>query len=99
MDQEVKNLLEENIRISKENNVLLLKIRSTQRWAQIIRIFYWVAIIGVSYGAFYFIQPYLGNLLNIYTGGVSGVNNISDISKNLKNNDQQMQDLLKSLRE
>ena len=96
MDPEVKNLLEENLRLSKENNQLLLKIRSVQRWAQITRALYWVAIIGVSFGALYYLKPYLGNLLNVYTGGVSGVQNISDISKTLKDQ-QQIQDLLKEL--
>jgi len=99
MDQEIKNLLEENLRLSKENNRLLLKVRSVQRWARITRIFYWFLIIGVSIGAFYFIKPYLGNLLNIYTGGVSGINNVSNITKNLKNGQTNIQDFLKSLNE
>lgn len=98
MDQESKQLLEETLRLSKENNVLLLKIRSVQRWAQFTRIFYWILIIGVSFGALYYIKPYLGNLVNIYTGGVSGVDNISDISSKLKDQ-QQIQDLIKSLNE
>jgi hypothetical protein len=96
MDQEVKQLLEENLRLSKENNVLLLKIRSVQRWAQITRVLYWVVIIGVSFGAFYYVQPFLGNMLNVYTGGVGGLNNINDITKNLSDKEQ-IQDLLKSL--
>jgi hypothetical protein len=98
MDPEAKQLLEENLKISKENNELLLKVRSVQRWAQITRILYWVVIIGVSFGAFYYIQPYLGNLLNVYTGGVSGMNDVGEITKNLKDQ-QQIQDLLKSLNE
>lgn len=98
MDQEVKNLLEENLRLSKVNNELLLKIRSVQKWAQITRIFYWVAIIGASFGALYYLKPYLGNIMNVYTGGVSGIDNISDISKSF-NDQQQIQDLLKSLNE
>jgi len=98
MDQEVKKLLEDNLTLSKENNALLLKIRSVQRWAQITRIFYWIAIIGASFGALYYLKPYLGNLINVYTGGVSGINSVSDITKNLKDQ-QQIQDLLKSLNE
>ncbi len=97
MDQEVKQLLEENLKLSKENNELLLKIRSVQRWSQITRVFYWFLIIGVSIGAFYFIKPYLGNLLNVYTGGVSGINNVNDIKNNLKNGQSDVQDLLKQL--
>ena len=98
MDLEVKQLLVENLKISKENNDLLLKIRSVQKWAQITRIFYWVAIIGASFGALYYLKPYLGNLMNVYTGGVSGINNFGDISESLSNQ-QQIQDLIKSLNE
>lgn len=79
MDAEVKKLLEENLRLNKENNKLLIKLRNYQKWAQITRAFYWVLIIGVSVGAFYFIKPYFGNLLNIYTGDLSGFSNISDL--------------------
>ena len=98
MDPEVKHLLEENLRISKENNELLIKVRNVQRWAQITKVFYWIAIIGVSFGALFYLKPYLGNLINVYSGGVSGVNNIGDISTQLKDQ-QQIQDLLKSLNE
>ena len=60
MDPELKQLLEENLRLSKENNVLLLKIRNIQRWAQITKILYWFVIIAAAVGALYFIKPYLG---------------------------------------
>lgn len=99
MEPELKSLLEENLKLSKENNGLLLKLYKIQHWAQITRILYWFIIILVTLGAFYFIQPYLGNLLNVYTGGVSGVNNIGDITKNLKDKQGEVQDLLKSLNE
>ena len=97
MDQEVKSLLEENLRLSKENNKLLLKVRSVQRWAQITRVFYWFIIIAVSLGSFYFLKPYLGNILNVYTGGVSGMNSVEDIKTSLQDKKAEMQDLLKSL--
>lgn len=95
MDPEVKKLLEESIKLSKENNVLLVKIRNVQKWGQIARIFYWVLIVGMAVGALYFIKPYLGNLLNLYSGGVSGINNISEITKNLKDSQTNVQDLFK----
>lgn len=99
MDPEVKNLLEENLKLSKENNGLLLKLYKIGRWAQITRILYWFIIILVTLGAFYFLKPYLGNLMNVYTGGVSGIGNINDVTNSFKDNKQQMQDLLKSLNE
>jgi len=96
MDPEVKQLLEENLRLSKENNAMLLKVRSVQRWAQITRVLYWFVIVAAAFGAFYFLKPYVGNILNVYTGGVSGINNISDI-KNSLSDQNQVQNLLKEL--
>jgi hypothetical protein len=95
VDPDIKNLLEENLKLSKENNELLIKIRSVQRWSQISRIFYWLIIIGVSFGAFYFIQPYIGNLLNVYTGGVSDIGTIKNIGNGLNLNN--IQDMVKEL--
>jgi len=94
MDPELKNLLEENLKLSKENNELLIKVRRVQKWSQYSRIFYWVLIIGITYGAFYFIQPYLENLLSLYTGGVE-VNSAS-IKEGL-NNTKAVSDFIKEL--
>lgn len=94
MDGELKNLLEENLKLSKENNELLIKVRRVQKWAQYSRVFYWFIIIGITFGAFYFIQPYLENLLNLYTGGV-GISNTS-IKEGLSNTEA-VSDLIKEL--
>lgn len=98
MDPEIKSLLEENLKLSKENNELLVKVHRVQKWAQYSRLFYWVIILGITYGAFYYLQPYLDSLLNIYTGGVGTATNINSIS-DIKNNMDidQMKDLIKSL--
>jgi len=96
MEPDVKQLLEENLKLSKDNNELLNKLYRIQRWAQITRILYWVIIILVALGAFYYIKPLLGNLLNVYTGGVSGIDNIGEITNKLKDQ-QQIQYLLENL--
>ena len=73
MSPEDRKLLEENLKLSKENNVLLVKLHNIQRWANITRVFYWLIIIGISIGAFYFVKPFLGNIVNLYTGGALDV--------------------------
>jgi hypothetical protein len=75
MDQEAKQLLEENLKLSKENNELLLKLYKVQRWGQIIRVGYYVVLILIGIGAFYFIKPFLGNLLSVYGVNPSGIEN------------------------
>jgi hypothetical protein len=67
MDQEERSLLDENLRVSRENHQLLLKVRSVQRWSSVTRILYWVILIGISFGAFYFLQPYIERIMKIYS--------------------------------
>ena len=97
MDQDIKKLLEDNIALNKENNEMLLKLIKAQKWQMIYRIFYWAIIILSTVGAFYFIEPYLGNIFSLYTGGAGNISNISDITNSLSNQQQSTSDLIKSL--
>ena len=83
MDPETKRLLEESLVVAKENNEMLKKVVRNQKWAAIYRTGYWFVIILFSFGAYYFVKPLMGNMLNLYSGGVSNMVNISDISKSL----------------
>ena len=87
MDPESKQLL-------KENNDMLKKVVRYQKWNQIYRALYWGIIIFSSFGAYYFIQPYLSGLLNV-SGGVS---NISNITNNLGGQQQQVKDWIQLLK-
>ena len=66
MEPDIKQLLEANLELSRENNEILKKIRNAQRMAQIYRFLYWIVIIGASYGAYYFVQPYIGGIFDMY---------------------------------
>ena len=59
MDQNEKRILRETLEIAKENNEMLKKMRRGQFIGNVARIFYWVIILGASFGAYYFIQPYI----------------------------------------
>ncbi len=93
MDPEVKQLL-------TENNLMLKKIMRLQQRAQMYRFIYWGIILAFSFGAYYFVQPYINNLIGIYTGGLSGLGNVGDVGKNLKidSQNQQIQDLLNAFK-
>ena len=67
MNAEEKKLLEETNELAKENNHILKGIRSSNRWSMLFKFFYWMIIIGVSVGAFYYIQPYIDSLMKAYT--------------------------------
>jgi len=96
VDPETTKLLKENIALNKENNVLLHKLVRSHRMVMIYRFVYWIIIILTTLGAFYFIQPFLGNVFNTY--GVSNQGNVDDIIKNLSNKEQ-IQSLFDSIKQ
>lgn len=59
MSPEERDLLYKTHELVEENNKMLRKLRSAQRWDRMIKYGYWIIIIGLSFGAYYFIQPYL----------------------------------------
>jgi len=77
MNPQEKELLEETAGLARENNKILRSLRRSARVGQIIRVAYWVILIGASVGAYYYIQPYLEQLLGVYTGLQNGVGNIN----------------------
>jgi hypothetical protein len=72
MTPEEKSLLERTYKLAEDNNAMLRSIRRTGRLALIMRALYWIVIIGFSVGAYYFIQPYLNQILDLY-GSLSGM--------------------------
>ena len=71
MDAEDKKLLEETYKLSLENNSMLHKVRSVQKWASFWQGVKLLVIIGITLGSFYYIEPYLDKLLSLYNS-VSG---------------------------
>ena len=85
MTPDEKRLLEKVALLSEENNSMLRSIRSLNRWSMAYRIFYWVVIIFLSFGAYYYIQPYIDQIRGV-SGGVKGaVDSVQNISGMLKN--------------
>lgn len=67
MNSEERELLERTLRISEENNKILKGMRRAGRLATGFRIFYWLVIIGLGFGAYYFIEPYVKQLNSVYS--------------------------------
>jgi hypothetical protein len=62
MEPEDKKMLEKIYELVEENNEMLLKVRSVQKKQFLFQIIRWTLIIGISIGAFYFLQPFVDNL-------------------------------------
>ena len=66
MTPEERQLLIQTSRLVEENNKILRKMHRAALWGRIFHFLYWVAIIGLSVGAYYFIQPYVDQLQQTY---------------------------------
>lgn len=76
-------MLKKTLAISEENNKMLRSIYRAQRWGRVWKITYWVAVVALAFGAYYYIQPYVDQLLEVY-GGLSGqVENAGSIGERL----------------
>ncbi len=61
MEEEIKRIRE----LTEENNQILRKMRRSQKIASAMRTLYWLIIIGITIGAFYYLQPYLESMLGV----------------------------------
>lgn len=92
MDPESKQLLEDTLALAQENNKMLRKIRSVQKWSIFWSWLKIIAIIGIALGSFYFLQPYIDKIKDLYSSisgaeqGLNGSNNsFQDLLKKFKN--------------
>jgi len=86
MNPEEKQMLAETLRLTQENNQLLHKIRRSAFIANLMTLVYWVLIFGVPIVLYYyFLQPYVSEVLSTYQGGADQAQGITE---QLKNNPQ-----------
>lgn len=74
MDQEIKDLkemLHKNLELSAENNKMLRSIQRGIFFSRIIRVVYWIIILGIAFGIYYYIEPYIDSVIGAY-GSVKG---------------------------
>ena len=83
MTPEERTLLMQSIKLAEENNKMLRGMRRSARIASVLRILYWVIILGSAFGAYYAIQPYLNSVVESYNGMKDNVETISNLSTKL----------------
>lgn len=75
MTPEERELLNRSVALAEENNKILHAMQRSQRIASIMRGVYWLFIIGSALSAYYFLQPYLTQLTDIYGSAGSVLEN------------------------
>ncbi len=69
MDQELKNLLEENLRVSKETNRMLKSMRTQAWWGVAVKVIIWIALIIIP---IYFLLPFMNTYIDVLEGNAQG---------------------------
>ena len=80
MDPESKKLLQDTFALAQENNKILHSMRRSMRVARAMSIIYWLFIIGSAIGAYYLVQPYLEQVMDLYGGASDTLNNLKNFS-------------------
>ena len=81
MSPEERELLNRSVSLGEENNEILRSMRRSMRVASIARAIYWILIIGSAVGAYYYIQPYIDQLKDIYGGAGNVLNNFKQLGQ------------------
>ncbi len=91
MDPESKELLENTLELAGENNKLLHKIRGVQKRETLWQVLKWAVILGIAFGSFYYLEPYLNKVMDMYNSVTGMEKSIKDVSSGSSS----LQDLLK----
>ena len=83
MDPEIKQLIEANLKLAKENNKILRKMRGAQKRAAFFTILKWIIIIIIFAGSFYFLQPYFQVVQDLYQQIQTTIGQIGEVGKSL----------------
>ncbi|HBB56927.1 TPA: hypothetical protein DEW47_02570 [Patescibacteria group bacterium] len=82
-ESEIKKLLRENLELSQENNKMLRKMNRARIFGTVFWVVKWVVIIGLSYGAYVYIQPYIEKMIGAAESISTGVGKIGDVGETL----------------
>lgn len=88
MDPESKKLLEDTYALTVENNKMLHKVRNVQKWATLWSGLRILIIIGIAFGSFYFLEPYVKRSISVWD---------SIYGNQQKSNNTPLQDILKKI--
>ncbi|MEA4910766.1 hypothetical protein SDC9_07738 [bioreactor metagenome] len=82
----MENNFERLLELAEENNKMLRKMRRNQKIAGLLKFVYWVIILGILFGAYYFLQPYITSFNKNLQSLQNTLSSISSTTNNLPNN-------------
>jgi len=84
-ESESKQLLQAAYKLAEENNKMLYKVRGVQKRQAIFSILKWLIIIGIAMGAFYFLQPFVGQVQKFIQDSGASINQLKNLGNTFQN--------------
>jgi|CXWK01.1.fsa_nt_gi hypothetical protein len=79
MDFHDKEAFDRLVALTEDNNRLLHKLVRGARLARIARITYWLIIFGISIGAYYYFEPYINQMTDVFGGLLESINSFKEL--------------------
>jgi len=79
MDPESKKMLENTFALVEANNKMLQSMRRAQKLASFMHFIYWLIIIAIAIGSYYFMQPYVTKLQEFIKSSSSSIDQLKNI--------------------
>lgn len=84
MDQEKQ--LQEILELSRENNHLLKGVHRRARWGMFFWILRWVLVLGIVFGAYYYVEPFVQSASDTYNRTTDSIRRLQTTGDNITNN-------------
>ncbi|MFZ2151615.1 MAG: hypothetical protein WAV09_00725 [Minisyncoccia bacterium] len=84
MDQEKQ--LQEILELSRENNHLLKGVHRRARWGMFFWILRWAIVIGILFGAYYYVEPFIQSASDTYHRTTDSIRRLQTTGDNITNN-------------
>ena len=68
--------IDELLKLERENNRILHKMRRSMVWSSIFTFLYWLVILGGIGASYYYLQPYVIKYWNTYQSAVKTLDNV-----------------------
>lgn len=97
-DIELKEKVDELTEMVKENQRMIRTMYRWSQWGTVIGIVKWVLIVSISFGALYFLQPFLESTMRTYETASGILSSMKGPSSTATSSSSSFLNLLKSIR-
>jgi cellulose synthase/poly-beta-1,6-N-acetylglucosamine synthase-like glycosyltransferase len=93
---EIKRLLKKNLEVSEESFKILRKMHRAQTMGRFFKVLKWVAVIALTLGAYYYIQPMIDTLLETFAQIKTDLSAVGETGQSIKDLPPDLLEKLKS---